>query len=114
MIDGQQRIRSLVYAFNETDLDDEGDQDESIGTMGQDVQETKRRLWCVNLTRVPILKNYLAPLAKDSSLFVFATDPEKADPHSLLRFNIMPWRFLREHENYDKERGAFDGRSPPG
>jgi hypothetical protein len=90
IVDGQQRIRSIHDVFHDVDED----YTENNGTQ-QAVQDDseyskKRRVWCLNLTRVPELTSFLEPHGKEYSMFVFTTDPRYADNKSPLKFNIVP------------------------
>jgi hypothetical protein len=88
VIDGQQRIRSLHDAWNDVPTNDED-------------ETPSKKVWCINLSRVPRLESMLEQSKKTPSLFVWAPDP--ADPMITVqarRTNLIPFDAVRVHPNW--------------
>jgi len=97
IIDGQQRIRSIYYAWNDKGMPD----DEDPG---------KDKVWAVYLPayleirskqepRLEWLSQLVANLEKthkNTRLFRWITDPLKAEDTSKYRHNYIPFKFLRK------------------
>ena len=90
IVDGQQRIRSIHDVFHDVDEDYTENNGLPQGVQNDSEAPTKRRVWCLNLTRISELAGFLEPHGKEYSLFVFTTDPRYADSRSPLRYNIVP------------------------
>jgi hypothetical protein len=88
VIDGQQRIRSLHDAWSD------------VPSSGEDGAESKK-VWCVNLSRVPRLQRMLEQSRKNPTIFVWAPDP--ADPRIAVqarRTNLIPLSVIRANANW--------------
>lgn len=90
VIDGQQRIRSLHAVFNGREDSDE-DGEEPGGS--DDTESGARKVWCINLTRVPGFAEKLETPAREYSLFVRTLDPKERKARgqaSPLLANLLP------------------------
>jgi len=118
IIDGQQRIRSLHLAYRDKAPDDEDEDEDAAAEPGRidsdptpddesgqpegkqaEKKEGTGPVWCVNLTRIGKMRDRLEGHGKEYSLFVFTKPPQEADPRSPLRYNVVPWKMLRETGN---------------
>jgi len=90
VIDGQQRIRSLHDAWNDTP--------------GSDEDDTKsKKVWCINLSRVPRLERMLEQSKKTPTLFVWAPDPaDETIKVQARRTNLIPFAAVRAHANWEQ------------
>ena len=99
VVDGQQRIRSLhsvardepIWDFDATEDTCEPEQPEG---------GARKKVWCVNLTRVPGLERLLKPHGKDYPTFLFAVDPIGAHKKSPIKTNILPLRLFEKHPTW--------------
>lgn len=106
IVDGQQRIRTLVAALDDRDVECDPDESESKEPTG--TEEKGPKCWCINLTGVEELAGVLKPFGKDYSLFLRTTDPlfeplEKnagavSGRRSPLHHNIVPLRAILDSD----------------
>lgn len=87
IVDGQQRIRSLRQAFQNEEAGEGDDQEDPVG---EAEGQNEAKAWCINLTQHDKFRDILEPHNRVYPLFVYATRPEKANPRSPLRKNILP------------------------
>lgn len=110
VVDGQQRIRCLHGAlFGGADGGDSTV--ESLAQRSDGDEHPTKRIWCLNLTRLPHLRVHgLRPLAKEYALFVHAADPLEANERSPLRWSLIPLaRLLNGESVKDYENRSFQG-----
>lgn len=100
IIDGQQRIRSL-YSVSEDEPIWETHTSEAATDQDLPAGPGRKRVWCVNLTRVDGFSGVLKAHGKEYSLFLFAVDPLHADKRSPLRTNILPLHLFKAHETWE-------------
>lgn len=99
VVDGQQRIRSLHSVARDEPIWDV-DATEDTCDPEQPEGSASKKVWCINLTRVPDLERLLKPHGKEYSTFLFAVDPSGADPRSPIRTNILPLRLFEKHATW--------------
>jgi hypothetical protein len=97
VIDGQQRIRSLYGALvdSASDPDVAGEENDNQGGTAED-RETAKRVWCLNLTRLPELEGLLSEDLGRYPLFRWVAHPH--DPHARFKYNLLPIRELLDDQ----------------
>lgn len=100
VIDGQQRIRSLREAFDDSPLND----DDEPGAEETGGRAQKRKHWCVNLDQAPSFRDLVEQRRRPFSLFVYTTHPRDAKPRSPLRHNVLPLESVRRAGSWDDLR----------
>lgn len=93
IIDGQQRIRSIYFVYNDKGIDDEIDEreDDSMTTGENDKSEKKVKFtWAIDLTQVDCFKDILEPRPKPSRLFMRIKDPLLSSENYRYKKNFFP------------------------
>ncbi|MBI4179507.1 DUF262 domain-containing protein [bacterium] len=117
VVDGQQRIRSL-YSIGNDEAIWESDNAEDASDPDQPESKGRKKVWCVNLTRIEGFSKLLRAHGKEYSMFLFAVDPTRADKRSPIRTNILPIQLFEEHATWESLRDYHkcivhgDGLSP--
>lgn len=90
LIDGQQRVRSLIKVFGSSAQQAGGDDDDD--NTPADTSGGRKHLWCLNLARINDLDGIIQPDFIEYPLFMYLQDPRST--RSRYRYNLVPLSVL--------------------
>ena len=99
VIDGQQRIRSLRDALKAESENPAPEQLDEEGDDSGDIEPNARRVWCLNLSRVPELTEYFDTGMWRYPMFRLIADPTREATR--VKHNFVPLRFFFEDRDAD-------------
>jgi hypothetical protein len=99
VIDGQQRIRSLRDALKSESESPAPEQPDEEGDDSDDIEPNARRVWCLNLSRVPELTEYFDTGIWRYPMFRLIADP--TTEAARVKHNFVPLRFFFEGHDED-------------
>lgn len=90
LIDGQQRVRSLIKVFASPSQATGGDEEDDATIA--DLPGGGKHLWCINLARIKELEGMILPDFIDYPLFMYLQDPRTT--RSRYRYDLVPLQVL--------------------
>jgi hypothetical protein len=111
VIDGQQRIRSLRDALKSESETPALEPPEDEGGDSGEIEPNARRVWCLNLSRVPELTEFFDTGMWRYPMFCLIADPTREAAR--VKHNLVPLRLFFEGRDADVSKLIRSNSAPP-